>query len=157
MENKTKAANSKSNERLVHNLDSKKQTKPKMILGVIVLVVLGIFSGYGLNKVMGGSSSSVGVGGSEGTTASGKKVVVGSTNQNSLRDSAQGELEEGGLNGEGTHKLIRPGGDSQTVYLTSSMLDLSPFVGKKVKVSGETIAGKTAGWLMDVGKVEVLE
>ena len=68
----------------------------------------------------------------------------------------EGNLESGGINGEGTHKLIRPGGDSQTVYLTSSVLDLNQFVGKKVKVWGQTFSAKKAGWLMDVGRVEVL-
>jgi hypothetical protein len=42
------------------------------------------------------------------------------------------------------------------VYLTSSTVDLSPFVGKKVRVWGQTFTGQKAGWLMDVGLVEVL-
>jgi len=53
--------------------------------------------------------------------------------------------------------LIRPGGDSQNVYLTSTVIDLESFVGKKVEVWGETIGAREAGWLMDVGKVKVTE
>jgi hypothetical protein len=34
---------------------------------------------------------------------------------------------------------------------------LNEFVGKKVRVWGETHAGKKAGWLMDVGRVEALD
>jgi len=66
-------------------------------------------------------------------------------------------LEAGGLDGEGTHHLIRPGGDSQTIYLTSSVVDLSLFVGRKVKVKGETFTPQNAGWFMDVGVITALE
>jgi len=52
---------------------------------------------------------------------------------------------------------LRPGGESQTAYLTSSVLDLDEYVGKKVKVFGETFGSSQVGWLMDVGKVEVVE
>lgn len=61
----------------------------------------------------------------------------------------------GGVDGEGTHHLVRPGGDSQNVYLTSSVVDLNQFVGKTVKVFGQTFATQTAGWFMDVGRVEL--
>ena len=75
----------------------------------------------------------------------------------SFKDSAEGYLEEGGLEGEGSHKLLRPGGDSQTVYLTSSVTDLDELVGTEVRIWGETFKGQKAGWLMDVGRVEVLK
>ena len=65
-------------------------------------------------------------------------------------DTTQGDLKSGGVDGEGTHRLEKEGGPSQNVYLTSTVLDLESFVGKKVEVCGETIAGKRAGWLMDV-------
>ena len=81
-------------------------------------------------------------------------TAVGSTNK-TFKDVAEGTLQKGGIDGEGTHKLIRPGGDSQTVYLTSSVVDLSQYEGKKVKVFGETQKALKEGWLMDVGKVEV--
>ena len=61
------------------------------------------------------------------------------------------------MEGEGSFHLERPGGTSQNVYLTSSTVDLSEYVGKKVKVYGETFQGEKAGWLMDVGLVEVLQ
>ena len=55
---------------------------------------------------------------------------------------------------EGTHLLIRS--DNPTpVALTSSVVDLSQYEGKKVKVYGETQKAVKEGWLMDVGKVEV--
>lgn len=53
---------------------------------------------------------------------------------------------------EGTHLLIRDG--AVPVALTSSVVDLSEYEGKKVKVFGETQKAIKEGWLMDVGKVE---
>ncbi len=54
---------------------------------------------------------------------------------------------------EGTHLLVRVG--AVPVALTSSVVDLSQYEGKKVKVLGETQKAIKEGWLMDVGKVEV--
>lgn len=54
---------------------------------------------------------------------------------------------------EGTHLLIRDQGTP--VALTSSVVDLSLYEGKKVRVLGETQKAIKEGWLMDVGKVEV--
>ena len=50
-----------------------------------------------------------------------------------FKDSAEGMLDAGGFNGEGTHTLVRDGGPSQTAYLMSSVVDLDQFVGKKSK------------------------
>lgn len=85
-----------------------------------------------------------------------KGDVFGSADESVFKDSAQGYLEAGGINGEGSHKLLRIGGVSQTVYLTSSVTDLDKFNGMEVKVWGETQASGKAGWLMDVGRVEIM-
>ena len=53
---------------------------------------------------------------------------------------------------EGTHVLLRKGAIS--VALTSSVVDLSQYEGKEVKVYGETQKAVKEGWLMDVGRVE---
>ena len=82
---------------------------------------------------------------------------VGSTDTKTFRDTAEGTLEKNGVNGEGTHKLIRPGGPSQTVYLVSSVVDLDQFDAKKIQVWGETIKAQKVGWLMDVGRVKIIE
>ncbi len=82
---------------------------------------------------------------------------VGSSDTKTFKDTAIGVIEKGGLNGEGTHKLIREGGPSQTAYLTSSVIDLDQFIGKKVQVWGETFKAQKAGWFMDVGRVKVIE
>ena len=70
-------------------------------------------------------------------------------------DTATGTLTTGGINGEGTFHLVREGGPSHYVYLTSSVVDLNNFVDKKVQIWGETLASKKAPWLMDVAKIQV--
>jgi len=82
---------------------------------------------------------------------------AGISDESTFKDTAEGKLESGGIDGEGTHHLERPGGISQNVYITSSNVDLQKFVGRKVKVDGKTFAAEKAGWLMDVGQLEVLE
>jgi hypothetical protein len=72
-------------------------------------------------------------------------------------DTAVGVVEEGGIDGEGTHHLTREGGPSQTAYLTSSVIDLDLFKGKKVQVWGETQKSQRAPWLMDVVGIKVIE
>lgn len=125
----------------------------KLIIVAAVIVLGGILSGYLLMRRV-----SPQVAGSSSTVMMVKTdKEVGSTDTKTFRDSAEGALEEGGINGEGTHKLIRDGGPSQTVYLISSVVDLNEFLGKKVQVWGETIDAQKAGWLMDVGRVKILE
>ena len=127
---------------------------PKVWLsGLIVLILLlGIGAGYLLFRI-----SPPQVAGTSTGTMIKTATEVGSTDTKTFRDTAEGTLEEGGINGEGTHKLVRPGGVSQTVYLISSVIDLNEFVGKKVQVWGETIDAQRAGWLMDVGRVKIIE
>jgi len=74
-----------------------------------------------------------------------------------FKDSATGTVEKGSINGVGTHILNREGGASQRASLTSSVVDLDLFVGRRVEVKGETNASKQTSWLMDVGSVKVLE
>ena len=128
----------------------------KMALAIFFMVVLGVVSGYGLSLYGSSKSTSQGT-----TTASGdtvqKGVVIGSPDEETFRDSAEGELKKGGIDGEGSHHLVRPGGESQNVYLTSSILDLDQYTDHKIKVWGETFAAQKAGWLMDVGRLEVVE
>jgi len=84
-----------------------------------------------------------------------KGKMYGNGDPSVFKDTAEGTLQNGGIDGEGAYHLVRPGGASQDVYLTSSSVDLSQFVGSKIKVWGQTQAAQHAGWLMDVGKVQV--
>ena len=137
-------------------LISSKNTTP--IIAAIVVVLLGIGSGYGLSRQGGGTLPNVKQEVMQETKGEIKKgQIYGSSDEKAFRDSAEGTFEKGGLDGEGSHKLIRPGGESQTAYLTSSTLNLDQFTDRKVKVWGETFKAAKAGWFMDVGRVEILE
>jgi len=74
-----------------------------------------------------------------------------------FKDSATGTIEKGSINGEGTHILNREGGNSQRASLTSSVVDLDLFIGKKVEIRGETNFSTKTSWLLDVGVIKILE
>jgi len=130
-------------------------TKNLFIL-LIIAVVLGGMTGFILSSRKGSSGNTVTSGTIDSSRVS-KGTVVGSDNTKIFKDTSVGALKGGGINGEGQFHLVRPGGVSQNVYLTSSSVDLSKFLGKKIKVWGETQKAQYAGWLMDVGRVEVVE
>lgn len=128
-----------------------------MFLGVVVgIIAIGVGFGY-VVAPKGAKGISSGMSAQSGQSAIGKGTIVGSSDTKTFKDQAEGVLENGGIEGEGQYHLVRPGGDSQNVYLTSSIVDLSTFVKKKIRVWGETNSAQKAGWLMDVGRVEVLE
>lgn len=141
---------------------SSSMNKKMPLIIAIVAIVLGIGTGYGAQQLaaQSGVGPSIGSGPApvsqvaEGVVTNGQ--VFGVPDAQTFKDSAEGYLQIGGLDGEGSHKLLRPGGDSQTVYLTSSITDLDDFDSMQVKVWGETFKGQKAGWLMDVGRVEVV-
>ncbi|MBL7159422.1 hypothetical protein ISS85_03030 [Candidatus Microgenomates bacterium] len=129
---------------------SEEENKKPFLIGIALIILVGVVSGYFLSR------RGVTLPGKGGDAITSKKSA-GSKDTSVFKDQAEGKIEKGGLNGEGSHKLLREGGPSQTAYLTSSVVDLDQFVGKEVKVWGETFAGEKASWLMDVGRVEVLE
>jgi len=144
---------------LVHNLDSNMNNPiftKRLFIFLIVAIVLGAMSGYILSSKKGTTNGNTQTFGSVNSSKISKGTVVGSNDTKTFKDTAVGTLETGGIKGEGQFHLSRPGGDSQSVYLTSSSVDLSKFIGKKIKVWGETQKAQYAGWLMDVGRVEVL-
>lgn len=127
---------------------------PAIIIAVAILVA-GVFTGFILAGLRGNSS---GGGGLSGGVLTGLTKSVGKCDSKKVcgEQSPEGVLREGGTEGgEGTHHLERPGGPSQSVYLTSSTIPLDDYIGKQVKVSGETFDAETAGWLMDVYKLEM--
>lgn len=150
----TKDVSEEAQEELVRPLTEKKKlVLPKYapVLGAVVIILAGLVSGFFLSQkqtalpLLGGKPKVIKT-----------EKMAGSTDIKTFKDQAEGVLEKGGIDGEGTHKLVRPGGVSQTVYLTSSVINLDDYLGKKVRVWGETFAAQKAGWLMDVGRVEVL-
>lgn len=122
----------------------------KLVIGIfVVLVILGIGTGYLLSRKFSTSTSS-----SNSMAIPDGKKSVGVSDTGTFKDSATGTIEAGGLAGEGTHKLLRDNRPDQTVYIISSVVDLDQFVGKKVTVWGQTMAAKKVPWLMDVGRVD---
>jgi len=150
MEEKT-TQNSSSKIKLMHFAS---ENPLKLFLIVVgVALVLGSITGY----IISGNSSYPG-GVAELTSTTPKTA---SQDTRTFRDFAEGVIKlrptpkDPTQYYEGTHTLEREG--AVPVALTSSVVDLSKFEGKKVKVFGETQKALEAGWLMDVGKVEELE
>lgn len=119
------------------------------------LILLGVVTGYGIFSLTQPKMPKKLTPATEGNVTQGK--TYGVQDEQAFPDSATGKMVLGGIDGEGSHHLVREGGESQTVYLTSSIIDLSLFVDKQVKVWGQTFEAQKAGWLMDVGRLEVLE
>jgi len=149
-------------ENLVKSLSEPKKSILKEIFlpaGIILAIILaGGGTGWFLaNKGSGKVTQTKELIGGAQVVESQKEVGI--KDEKTFRDSAMGRMEinDNGDVPEGSHKLIRPGGASQTAYLTSSVVDLNQFLGKCVEVWGETFAAQKVGWLMDVGRVKVLD
>jgi len=146
--------NSINNSNIIHNLDEQNNVNKVsysylfFILGASIII--GAAVGFGVSKIPrspkpGEVSKQI------------AKKTIGIADKKTFKDKAEGKLKEGGADGEGNFHLERPGGESQNVYLTSSTVDLSEYLNKKVRVWGETFKASKAGWLMDVGLVEILQ
>lgn len=149
--------NQAQNQTVMHPLKDNKSTISPLVIIVlfVVIILIGIGSGYALGKYGGHSVVASLLPNTSGSSVvSGK--IYGSSDIATFKDTAVGVIQNGGKNGEGQYHLVRPGGPSQYVYMTSSVLDLSQFVGKNVKVWGQTQASQEVGWLMDVGRVQVM-
>lgn len=126
----------------------------KMAVMIAIPIVLGVLSGLILYFVSTRGTAKI----------AGQNVEVVSTpteegvkDASTFKDTATGTLiaNDGKITTEGTDVLTR-GDASQNVYLTSAVIDLSKYEGKKVQVWGQTFQGQKAGWLMDVGRIKVL-
>lgn len=137
----------------MHSLNASETQKllslPAVIALCLVTVILGGVGGFMMVKKPATATT-----GGKGTAVQ-TDTSAGVVDKKTFKDSAEGLLKEGGMEGEGNFHLERPGGVSQNAYLTSSTVDLGKYVGKKVKVWGQTFQGQKAGWLMDVGLIEI--
>ena len=120
-----------------------------LVLVIVVSIIFGVSTGYFLSNKSPDSPVNI-------PLSNGAKNPTQDTK--TFRDFAEGTIrpipapknpEE---YVEGTHILERDG--AYPVTLTSSVVDLTKYEGKKVKVFGETQKALKSGWLMDVGKVE---
>ncbi|MEI6532708.1 MAG: hypothetical protein WCO06_02620 [Candidatus Roizmanbacteria bacterium] len=143
---------------IIKSLDTPvaKSSLPFTIAIISIAIIIGLFSGYGISLATKSKSSTTTT--SSTTKLSNAKVLesVGVNDPKTFPDSAEGIIQEGGSEGEGSFNLVRTGGASQTVYLTSSAVDMNPFINKKVRIRGKTQYSPKVSWLMDVGYVEVL-
>ncbi len=139
------------NNNLIHTMDSKEVAGMPYVTFftlIAVAVVIGAILGFGFSRINKKTTNNQG---EVKNTAQSAGIV----DKKTFKDSAEGVLREGGIDGEGNFHLERPGGISQNAYLTSTTVDLSNYIGKKVKVWGQTFQAEKAGWLMDVGSVEM--
>lgn len=142
------------NNDLIHDLDSpvvKSVISRKQIsLMIGGFLIAGLLLGFIFAKINSRRS------GTDATTDQANvEKSAGIADKKTFKDQAEGILKEGGIDGEGNFHLERPGGVSQNVYLTSTTVDLSKYINKKVRVWGETFKAEKAGWLMDVGLIEL--
>lgn len=146
----------------VTSLPSSPVSKPTLI----ILIVLALSLGFWGSRLFGGSKNSIAKIAQNAlitnpeTLSDSSQVEVNKLYGNlskAFKDTATGTIEKGSINGEGTHILNRAGGASQRASLTSSVVDLDLFVGKKVEVKGETNASTKTSWLLDVGTIKIVE
>ncbi len=110
------------NSNIIHQFKDQPTSGIKLTSWFIILLIvltMGALSGFFLARLKTSGLSS--------TTSEKNKVkkVVGVVNKKTFKDKAEGVLKEGGIDGEGSFHLKRPGGESQNVYLTSTTVDLS--------------------------------
>jgi hypothetical protein len=140
-----------------HFKDESTQSSVVVVVLSLVVVLLGVTTGWLLSGTKASNSSNVSQSVQQTDTMTKSDTEAGIADESQFGSDAEGTLTEGGIDGEGTHHLERSGGPSQNVYLTSTVIDLQSFVGKEVRVWGDTISGQDAGWLMDVGKIKVIQ
>ena len=122
----------------------------KVFIGILVFALV---AGLGTGYILASSGSSKGT-----PIVINNNPKTASQDDRTFRDFEVGKItkkpepKKGEIYSEGTHYLVREG--KVPVALTSSVVDLSKYEGKNVKVYGETQKAIKEGWLMDVGKVE---
>lgn len=139
-------------DRLIQRLKNPKSYTRIFMIVLVVSLLTGVGTGYILS-----SNSSKSGGGIASVTEKGEAPKTAQQDNRTFRDFAQGKVakkdaKQNDNYREGTHVLIRD--NAVPVTLTSSVVDLNQYEGKKVKVYGETQKAIEEGWLMDVGRVE---
>ena len=133
----------------VHPLLMQSNLHKILLLALVVSIVAGVATGRSLAQKSGSAPQT--------TPTNDKPAANAEQDTKTFRDFAEGVVKpistpKEGEYTEGTHILEREG--AYPVTLTSSVVDLSKYEGKKIKVYGETQKALKASWLMDVGKVE---
>lgn len=141
-----------------NNLESNKKFMNKIFFGFLAILVIfaGIGSGYFLSNRASAKNGGVKISSKSEAVVTEKEAEAPNFDEENS-DSAEGVLNIGSIQGEGTHYLDRGAGEQKYVYLTSTVINLKNYVGKKVQVWGNTLAATNAPWLMDVQKIKVIE
>ncbi len=162
--NVTESLADQSDDHMVEEKFMEPKQKSKLLPTLVLIgIVLGLGTGFFLAQkklLLAGEGNSFTTNVNQALTTDTKiKVgdVFGSADEKTFRDQAEGILLAGGIEGEGSHHIERGANKTQWVYITSSVVDLDLLVGSRVTIWGETTQGKKAGWLMDVGRLKVLE
>ncbi len=140
----------------LHSVPQKRSfglTKVIPFVAIVLIIIAGTGTGFYLSKMGKSAPKATSV----STNSEQVTPQVKESFSQTFKDQADGTIEKNDKldkYAQGTHRLVRAGGESQTAYLTSTVLDLDQYVGKKVRVFGETFGSSQVGWLMDVGKVE---
>ena len=144
-----------SNEQLVRKLSVPSVAK---IFGVVVVLSLIAGTGTGFILAKTGEKSSSGT--ITSVTPGNAPPKSAQQDNQTFRDFAEGVIQnkpspKPGQKDYSEGSVLLQRQCAVPVALTSSVVDLSQYMGKKVKVYGETQKALEEGWLMDVGKVEV--
>ena len=146
---------------LIRNLEEQPEHEtfnfPFLAGTLVMAIVLGIFSGFLLSKTKAATKIASLSGKATTSAKEDTGKAVGVADEKTFPDKTEGVLQAGGLDGEGSFHLERPGGKTQWAYLTSTTVDMTPFVGKKVRLWGKTYQGEKAGWLMEVGLIKIIQ
>lgn len=142
------------------SMSKKKFPRKALFGGLLVLLLAGVTTGYVAARFLPGASLEDKMEQVQREEITDNQIqngaIFGVPDEKTFKDSTDGVIILGGIEGEGSHTLLREGDESQNVYLTSSVVDLDQFKDMEIKVWGETFKGQKAGWLMDVGRVEVV-
>lgn len=117
----------------------------KLITVSVLIVLVGSVVGFGLSrskiaKVLGGES------------------IEAEYKDSKLFESiVTGTVKKGGLFGDGTHTLVQDSNPKNPAALLSSVVDLDEYVDKHVQIWGRSQKGLKAAWLLEVGRVKILE
>ena len=126
----------------------------KLVVGVVAIIFMGSLTGFVLSR---------------GKTAKATKEgsispdLIKASNEAGYKDTklfesiVTGIVKKGGLFGDGTHSLIKDSNPKNPAALLSSVVDLDEYVDRHVQVWGRSQKGLKAAWLLEVGRIKILE
>lgn len=126
----------------------------KLITVSVLIVLVGSVVGFGLSrsKVVKASKE-----GSISPELIKTSIEAGYKDTKLFESIVTGTVKKGGLFGDGTHTLVQDSNPKNPAALLSSVVDLDEYVDKHVQIWGRSQKGLKAAWLLEVGRVKILE